>query len=186
MRIDFCIFVSTYKADSIISNNTSLIRQSLMESMKGFPTHAMDMIQNCMLNFLHLTDLKYRPPWDLILSHFRKGSITIAGDALHATGPFIAQGGSASIEDAIVLARCLAQKMHSAKNNAIRKRDVEEAFHQYAKERKMRIFWISLHSFLIGKKLDAQSFIMKSIIIALMVILFRDPDWHTRYDCGTL
>ena len=78
--------------------------------MKGFPEGAVEMIQNCKLSFLHLTELKYRAPWDLVLNKFRKGTVTIAGDAMHATGPFIAQGGSASIEDALVLARCLAQK----------------------------------------------------------------------------
>ncbi|MCI94748.1 zeaxanthin epoxidase chloroplastic-like, partial [Trifolium medium] len=57
---------------------------------------------------------------------------------MHATGPFIAQGGSASIEDAIVLARCLAQKMHTTKNTMIERSIVEEAFDKYVKERRMR------------------------------------------------
>ncbi|KAJ1391167.1 hypothetical protein SESBI_36863 [Sesbania bispinosa] len=174
--------------DSMISRDQVLIRQSLMESMKGFPIHTMDMIQNCELNSLHLTDLKYRPPWELLLNKFRKGTITVAGDAMHVTGPFIAQGGSASLEDAVVLARCLAQKMNSssAKNMRRERKIVEEAFDQYVKERKMRILWLSLHSFLIGKKLDTQSLIVRFIILAIMVVLFRDPNGHTYYDCGTL
>lgn len=175
------------KADSTISKDPVLIRQSLLESMKGFPGHAKDMIGSSNLNFLHLTaDLKYFPPWDLLLSNnFRKGTVTVAGDAMHATGPFIAQGGSASIEDAVVLARCLAQKMHNTKN-VIERNIVEEALDQYVKERKMRIFWLSLHTFLVGKKLDAKSLVVKSVILAFMAVLFRDPNGHTHYDCGTL
>lgn len=172
------------KADSMISRGSVLIKESLMESMKGFPTHAMEMIANSELDSLHLTDLKYRPPWDMLLNKFRKGTVTIAGDAMHATGPFIAQGGSTSIEDAVVLARCLAQKMEMKKKVEV---TAEEAFDQYVRERKMRIFWLSLQSYLIGKKLDfSQSLIMKLIVGSILVVLFRDPNGHTYYDCGTL
>ncbi|XP_061359378.1 monooxygenase 1-like [Gastrolobium bilobum] len=172
--------------DSIISKDPVLIRQSLVESMKGFPVDAMYMIRNCKLNLLHLADLKYRPPWNLLLNNFRKGTVTVAGDAMHATGPFIAQGGSASIEDAVVLARCVSQKMHNGKKTRRERYILEEAFDQYVKERRMRILWLSLHSFLVGKKLETQSLIVKSIILAIMAVLFRDPDEHTHYDCGTL
>ncbi|XP_057747570.1 monooxygenase 1-like [Arachis stenosperma] len=176
--------------DSTISKNPVLMRQSLMDSLKDFPAHTMEMIRNCDMNMLHLTDLKYRPPWDLLLDNFRRGTVTVAGDAMHGTGPFIAQGGAASIEDAIVLARCLAKKMHNNDaNKRVQVEDntlIEEAFDEYVKERRMRIFWLSLNSFFIGKKLDAQSLIVKVIIVALIVVLFRDPDWHIHYQCGTL
>ncbi|XP_022632604.1 monooxygenase 1 isoform X5 [Vigna radiata var. radiata] len=176
--------------DSKIWKDPVLIRQSLMESMKGFPAEAMEMMRNSKLSFLHLTELKYRPPWDLLFNNFRKGTVTIAGDAMHPTGPFVAQGGSASIEDAIVLARCLAQKMFDDKNKTeettINSAMAEEAFDQYVKERKMRNFWLSFHSFLVGKKLDTTSSIIRFIILAIMSTLFRDPDWHSRYHCGNL
>ncbi|OIW05542.1 hypothetical protein TanjilG_23328 [Lupinus angustifolius] len=172
--------------DSTISKDAHLIRVSLMESMMGFPVQSMEMIRNSELESLHLTELKYRPPWDLIFNKFRKGTITLAGDSMHATGPFIAQGGSASIEDAVVLARWLAHKKvgsRESNNNFM----VEEALiDQYVKERRKRIMWLSFNSFLIGKKLDTKSFIVRSIIIAILVVLFRDPNWHTQYDCGTL
>lgn len=154
--------------------------------MKGFPVHVMKMIRTCELNFLHLTDLKYIPPWDLLLNNFRKGTIIVAGDAMHATGPFIAQGGSASIEDAVVLARCLAKKMHHTKNKTRKRNVVNEAFDQYVKKRRMRIFWLSLQTFLVGKKLDTKSLVVKWVILAILVVLFRDPNGHTQYDCGAL
>ncbi|KAI4331993.1 hypothetical protein L6164_016936 [Bauhinia variegata] len=173
--------------DSKVSRDSTLIRQSAMESMKGFPIDAIEMISKCELNSLHLADLRYRPLWDLVLSNFRKGTMTVAGDAMHATGPFLAQGGSASIEDAVVLGRCLAQKIMKIDKNVVRVETlVKEAFDNYVKERKMRILWLSLHTYLIGKKLDTKSFIVNSIIISIMAILFKDPDVHCRYDCGEL
>jgi salicylate hydroxylase len=46
-----------------------------------------------------------RPP----VKTFSKGRITLIGDAAHPMLPFYAQGGAQSIEDAYVLAGCLAQ-----------------------------------------------------------------------------
>ncbi|KAK3008414.1 hypothetical protein RJ639_014495 [Escallonia herrerae] len=60
---------------------------------------------------LSFAQLRYHAPWDLLFGRFRKGTVTVAGDAMHVMGPFIGQGGAAGIEDAIVLARSLAQKM---------------------------------------------------------------------------
>lgn len=37
--------------------------------------------------------------------------MTVAGHAMHVMGPFQGQGSSAALEDGIVLARCLAEKI---------------------------------------------------------------------------
>ncbi|MED6211581.1 hypothetical protein PIB30_075147 [Stylosanthes scabra] len=180
--------------DSTISKDPVLIKQSLIELVKDFPTHVQEMVRNCELNMLNLTDLRYRPPWDLLLDNFRRGTVTVAGDAMHATGPFIAQGGSASLEDAVVLARCLAQKMqnHVDKEAQVEERAtinhsaIEEALSEYVKERRMRNFWLNLYSFLLEKLFSARSVVAKVMILAVVVVLFRDPDWHIHYECGTL
>jgi len=64
------------------------------------------------LNFV--TEFWYRPPWEVIFGSFQKGTVTVAGDAMHAMGPFIGQGGSAGLEDAVVLARSLARAVDDA------------------------------------------------------------------------
>jgi len=50
--------------------------------------------------------------WALVMGdpipNWTQGRITLLGDACHATLPFLAQGAVHSIEDAVVLARCLA------------------------------------------------------------------------------
>ena len=45
-----------------------------------------------------------RPP----MQRWREGRVTLLGDACHPTLPFMAQGAAMAIEDAAVLARCLA------------------------------------------------------------------------------
>jgi salicylate hydroxylase len=49
------------------------------------------------------------PLYDLPpLSSWGRGPVTLIGDAAHAMLPFLAQGGAMAIEDAAVLARCVA------------------------------------------------------------------------------
>jgi salicylate hydroxylase len=43
------------------------------------------------------------------LQRWSRGAVAVLGDAAHAMLPFLAQGGAMAIEDAAVVARCLAQ-----------------------------------------------------------------------------
>jgi salicylate hydroxylase len=47
-------------------------------------------------------------PVPLELPGWSRGRVTLVGDAAHPTLPFLAQGGALAIEDAVVLADCLA------------------------------------------------------------------------------
>ncbi|KAF5730259.1 putative monooxygenase [Tripterygium wilfordii] len=168
-----------YPKESRVVKDPELIRELALEKINGFPTETVEMIRNCDLSTISLTQLRYCAPWDILLSTFRKGTVTVAGDAMHAMGPFIGQGGSAAIEDAVVLARCLAGRL-----NSIQK--VGEAMDEYVKERRMRLFKMSTQTYLFGLLLENSSMLVKLIVLALFVVLFRDPIAHTRYDCGQL
>lgn len=151
------------------------------------------MIKKTDLGSLSLTRLRYRAPWDLLLERsFRKGTVTVAGDAMHVMGPFLGQGGSAGLEDAIVLARHLAPKMNEIEEMVECKKDLEirrigDALDGYVKERKMRVVRLSTQTYLAGLLLDdSSSLIMKLICIFVMVVLFRNFGAHSKYDCGKL
>ena len=55
-------------------------------------------------------DVPYK--WALMarsaMTRWSEGRVTLLGDACHAALPFLAQGAAMAIEDAYVLARCLA------------------------------------------------------------------------------
>lgn len=56
---------------------------------------------------------------------------------MHVMAPFIGQGGSAGIEDAVVLTRCLAR------NNMQQYEKIGEALDEYVKERRTRLLdWL--------------------------------------------
>ena len=63
------------------------------------------------------------------LSHWSMGRIALLGDACHPMTPYMAQGAATSIEDAAVLARCLAYYDNE---------DIEAAFWLYEANRKPR------------------------------------------------
>jgi 2-polyprenyl-6-methoxyphenol hydroxylase-like FAD-dependent oxidoreductase len=63
------------------------------------------------------------------LPRWSDGRIVLLGDACHSMTPYMAQGGATAIEDAAVLARCLAQYAGE---------DVEAAFRLYEAHRKPR------------------------------------------------
>lgn len=63
------------------------------------------------------------------LPHWSDGRVVLLGDACHPMTPYMAQGAATSIEDAAVLARCLA---------AVGNDDIEGAFRRYEASRKPR------------------------------------------------
>ncbi|XP_028104030.1 monooxygenase 1-like [Camellia sinensis] len=161
--------------DLTMSKDTTKIISSTLESVKEFPREMLEMIRNCDVDSLTFNGTQYRAPWELLNARFRKGTVTVAGDAMHVMGPFLGQGGSIALEDAIVLARFL-----------VAQRRAEVALDQYIGERRMRLVQISMKTYVIGTLLETSSVIVKLLCIVLMVIFFRDRLGHTRYDCGCL
>ncbi|KAL8133646.1 hypothetical protein AgCh_008912 [Apium graveolens] len=157
------------QADDMASLDTELIRQYTANLLQGFPKEIVEMVRSSDLDALSSTRIRYRAPWDLLVS-FRKGTVTVAGDAMHVMGPFLGQGGSAGLEDAIVLARNLAKKMSNSSTDPT---TVKEALDHYVKERRVRIIRLSTQTYLTGLLLTkSTSLLVKFACIVLMVILF--------------
>lgn len=165
---------------------------ALEKTNDTFPKETIEMIKDCDITSLSLTHLWYRPAWDILLGTFRKGMVTLAGDSMHVMGPFLGQGGSAAMEDAVVLARCLANKIHGEcingfkGNNGLFRKKMKEAMDLYVKERRMRLVRLSAQSYVTGLLFSSASMIRKILLLALIIVLFQDPIRHTRYDCGHL
>ena len=63
------------------------------------------------------------------MPQWRKGRVTLLGDSCHPMTPYMAQGAATAIEDAAVIARCLAGVGHDG---------IESALQQYEEHRKPR------------------------------------------------
>lgn len=149
------------------------------------------MVEHCDSSSLSLTHIRYRHPWHLSFASFWQGTMTVAGDAMHVMSPFISQGGSAALEDAIVLARCIAQEMPMGPEDAISDREmgkrIGRAFSKYVNERRPRILRLSTESYLIGSVIMASSWVKKLVCLAILTVLRGGNSLsHTKYDCGSL
>ncbi|XP_022563523.1 monooxygenase 1-like isoform X2 [Brassica napus] len=146
-----------------------------------------EMVKKCDIDSLYISRLRYRSPWDVMSSKFRRGTVTVAGDSMHLMGPFIGQGCSAALEDGVVLARCLWSKLgQDGMNNVSSRKQIEEAIDEYVRERRGRLVGLSTQTYLTGRLIEASSPATKLLLIVLLMILFRDHIGHTRYDCGRL
>lgn len=135
-----------------------------------------------------VTDFWYRPPWEVVLGSFQRGAVTVAGDAMHAMGPFIGQGGSAGLEDAVVLARSLARAaVDDDDDDAREKKVVGEAIGEYVRERRPRLALLSLESFVMGALLvRSPAPVTKLVCVAVLILLGSKSLRHANYDCGRL
>lgn len=89
--------------------------------------------------------------WDDIvdikpLRTFAYGRVLLVGDAAHATTPNLGQGAGQAVEDAAMLARCLAEKLA-----------LHQAFAEFDKRRRPRTKKITDMSWQIGKVAQIQS-----------------------------
>ncbi|XP_022861495.1 monooxygenase 1-like [Olea europaea var. sylvestris] len=178
------------QSDENLTHDPETIKRSTSNIVSGFPSDVIEMIEGAEVDSLPLTHLRHRAPWDLLLTTFRKGTVTVAGDAMHVMGPFLGQGGSAALEDAVVLARCLGQRIRtedlSNGGRQILIDEAGEAIDQYVKERRKRVVALSTRTYVTGLLLETRSQLVKFAAIVLLAILFRDPISHTKYDCGRL
>jgi 2-polyprenyl-6-methoxyphenol hydroxylase-like FAD-dependent oxidoreductase len=99
----------------------------LRAAYAGFHSHVRAVLEAC--PDCHKWAILEREP----LMHWSQGRAVLLGDAAHPMTPYMAQGGATSIEDAAVLARCLAD-IGAGAGAA----DMEAAFRRYEGHRKPR------------------------------------------------
>ncbi|GMH24891.1 hypothetical protein Nepgr_026734 [Nepenthes gracilis] len=177
--------------DSSIPQDMEHFKQSIVQKIQAMDPDIVEMVEKSDIHSLSVYPLRCCPPWDILLGNFHKGNVVVAGDAMHVMTPFLGQGGSACLEDAVVLARCMAQTLSlvDLKSNGqlMLWGKATDAFEQYIRERRMRLFWLSLQVYLIGL-LDepSTSTLIRFVCSCLLILLFRDFQGHTKYDCGRL
>jgi 2-polyprenyl-6-methoxyphenol hydroxylase-like FAD-dependent oxidoreductase len=164
----------------VTNKDVSATKDFMLEKLRGCAPEIVEMVQDSDPESLNVVNsIRYRPPWQVALGTFHRGAVTVAGDAMHAMGPFIGQGGSAALEDAVVLARSLSRAAAGAGGHGA-------AVREYVRERRPRVALLSLESFLAGTLLRARSLVGKLACLAVLALLGTRSLRHADYDCGRL
>lgn len=158
-----------------------MIKWEVLKTAKDFPLEYRQVVSNCDLSSLTLAPLLFRVPWNIVLGPSHYGGVTVAGDAFHPMTPDLGQGGCSALEDAVVLARNIANTLNN----------VNLGIENYVKERRWRAARLVGASYLSGVLEPWQSRRM----LSRMWESFRQYafNWllHSKYgtlnyDCGTL
>ena len=171
----------------------------MLEKLQDCPDEIADMVRRCdAAETKTLTKVWYRSPWQVLLGRFQRGTVTVAGDAMHVMGPYIGQGGSASLEDAVVLARTLSRSVppdgvvvvdgngSTRSRELLQEKKTSVALGEYVRERRPRLFMLSLESYVIGTLRIAKSLLKKLACVAMLTLLGSESRRHANYNCGPL
>lgn len=186
----FFFFVSEFSA-TIDPDDGPRIRELCLEEAKEFPEDILRIIRECDTSYLSFTHLRYRSAWDILVARFRDGTVTVGGDAMHVMAPFLGQGTSSSLEDSVVLGRCLSRKLNEHPGllqgpKKVMQREIGDALEAYVKQRRMRLAGMAAQSYVTGLLLGTAPDVVKIFIAIFLLVVFRDSVRHTRFDCGPL
>ncbi|WVZ74993.1 hypothetical protein U9M48_023101 [Paspalum notatum var. saurae] len=184
-------------ADDVTRDDVGAMKQLVLRTLQDSecPAEIVEMVRRSDPESLNVVaSVRYRPPWQVALASFQRGAATVAGDAMHAMGSYIGQGGSAALEDALVLARALSSRAAGAGGGRVLSEEEEvevagcaaAAIGAYVRERRLRVARLSLESFTVGTLLRARSVVVKIVCLAILGLLGNQALAHTSYDCGRL
>lgn len=170
------------------------MKQFVLGKIATSPRKVLDVVERTELSRISCAELKFRLPWNLLMGNITKDNVCVAGDALHPMTPDIGQGGCSSIEDAVILARCLGEailrkpNVHTGEVNEEEEYGrIKQGLEKYGKDRRWRSFNLISTAFLVGYVQQSEG----------KIISFLREKWLAKYtshaflrlanyDCGKL
>ncbi|KAL8158827.1 hypothetical protein V2J09_000364, partial [Rumex salicifolius] len=104
-------------------------------------------------NRRHNSPIRSRPPWESLWRNVAKGNVCVAGDAFHPMTPDLGQGACSSLEDSVVLARCLGQTLLRTKDTrdgVMENKRAVIGLKEYAKEMRWRVVDLTITGYVMG------------------------------------
>ncbi|KAL5753939.1 hypothetical protein ACOSP7_022159 [Xanthoceras sorbifolium] len=169
------------------AGNPELIQRELLENYaKHLPPLYLDIVRHCDLSTLTWAPLMFRYPWDIMFKNLSKDNITVAGDAMHPMTPDLGQGGCSALEDAVVLGRHIGKLL--TEQGKLDSRDIAKTIDGYVQERRWRVTWLVIGSYLSGwAQLGGSNWWKKFLRdVVFYKYLFPRIVKAVQYDCGKL
>ncbi|KMT01369.1 hypothetical protein BVRB_9g213800 [Beta vulgaris subsp. vulgaris] len=134
------------------------LKQFVLTKLGKVPDQIRSVIEDTRVEEIVRSSLGYRPPLQILFGNISKGNVCVAGDAFHPMTPDLGQGGCSSLEDGIILAKCLADALRENSSSQRRENDgskdeykrIESGLKNYAKKRRWRAFDLITTSYVLG------------------------------------
>lgn len=164
------------------------MKQFVLSRINKMPQEAQDVVEKTSLSSISIAPLKFRLPWNILFGNIVKDNVCVAGDALHPMTPDIGQGGCSSLEDSVVLGRCLGEAILNKLNDKDDEFErIKKGLEKYGNERRWRSFSLISVAYCVGYIQESKG--------KLMTLLRKV--WFSRYtpsaflkmanfDCGQL
>lgn len=134
------------------------LMQFVLSKLKKVPDRIRTVIEDTKVDEIVCSPIGYRPPWQILFGNISKDNVCVAGDACHPMTPELGQGGCSALEDAVILARCLASVLLE---NPICKRkqdhkyeneyeNLKSGLNNYAKKQRWRAFDLISTGYMLG------------------------------------
>ncbi|XP_051116933.1 monooxygenase 3-like isoform X2 [Andrographis paniculata] len=157
----------------------SILRQEAEELTKDWPSELVSIIESTPDDAIIRTPLMDRWLWPGIVPPASTGQVVVVGDAWHPMTPNLGQGACCALEDAVILAKNLAQALKLGSMS------VEDAFRLYERERLPRIFPLTVRANLVGSLLHLKNpvvcYVRDNIVVSKLVELGPMLE-HTNFD----
>ncbi|KAL0347470.1 UNVERIFIED_CONTAM: Monooxygenase 2 [Sesamum calycinum] len=187
----FCSFAqSLFKYDEN-EHDPLKIKQFVMSNIWDVPKRVSDIVERTGLDCISCTPLKFRQPWNILWGNIVKNNVCVAGDALHPMTPDIGQGGCSSLEDSIILARCLGEALLAKRacNDKGKDEDyvmIEKGLEKYSRERRWRSFSLLSTTYVVGRIRESDSKVISFLKKNLSRYLYGIYERMADFDCGKL
>ncbi|GMN31008.1 hypothetical protein TIFTF001_003065 [Ficus carica] len=164
-------------------SDPSELKKQAKELVRNWPTNLLNIIDQTPDDTIIRTPLVDRWLWPAISPPASSGRVVLLGDAWHPMTPNLGQGACCALEDAVVLARKLANAVKS------RSASVEDALSSYGSERWPRIFPLTIRANLVGSALQWDNPVVCSVrnnVIIPKLVRLGPLLEHTNFDCQPL
>lgn len=125
------------------------LKKQAKELVRKWPEELLNLIDLSQDETISKTPLVDRWLWPGLSPPASKHRVVLVGDAWHPMTPNLGQGGCCALEDAVILARKLADAISHGSDSS-----VEAAFRSYESERWLRIFPLTIRANVVGSLLQ--------------------------------
>ena len=164
-------------------SDPSVLKKQAKELVRNWPSELLSIIDLSPDDTIIRTPLVDRWLWPAISPSASDGKVVLVGDAWHPMTPNLGQGACCALEDAVVLARKLANAVKSEPAS------VESALRSYGSERWPRIFPLTIRANIVGSALQWENPVVCSVrnnVIIPKIVRLGPLLEHTNFECEPL